>query len=65
MPQLYILIFAFVLIAGLVARRVFLVNRAEKKEFKEQVAAKVEENRKLEQIKGGVYIQVVCSIVHV
>ncbi len=52
MLELYLFIFAFVLIAGLVARRVYLVNRSEKKEFKEQVAAKVEENRKIEQDKG-------------
>lgn len=52
MLQLYLFIAAFVLIAGLVARRVFLANREEKREFKEQVAAKVEENRKLEQDTG-------------
>lgn len=50
MLQLYLFIFAFVAIAALLGRRAFLLHRSEKKEFKEQVAAKVEENRKLEQV---------------
>lgn len=49
MLELYLFIAAFALIAILLGRRAFLTNRTEKKEFEEQVAAKVEENRKLEQ----------------
>ena len=52
MLQLYIFVFALVAIIILVSRRVFLVNRKEDLEFKKQVAAKVEENRKLEQTEG-------------
>jgi len=49
MLQLYIFIFAFLVISVLLARRAFILNRKERREFEEQVAAKVEENRKLEQ----------------
>jgi len=52
MLQLYLFIFALLAIVALVSRRAFLFGRTEKKEFKEHVAAKVEENRKLEQIEG-------------
>lgn len=52
MLQLYIFIFTFALITIMLVRRAFLVSRSEKKEFKEQVAAKVEENRKLQQTEG-------------
>ncbi len=53
MLELYLFIFAFVIIAVMLARRAFILNRSEKKEFKEQVAAKVEENRKIEQNETG------------
>lgn len=49
MIQLYLFIFALVAIVALVYRRLFLAERTEKREFKEQVAARVEKNRKLEQ----------------
>jgi tetratricopeptide (TPR) repeat protein len=52
MPQLYLFVFALVASVILVSRRVFLLTRSEKQEFKKQVAAKVEENRKLEQTEG-------------
>ncbi|MBU0705990.1 tetratricopeptide repeat protein [Patescibacteria group bacterium] len=52
MLQLYIFIFAFVVIAVLLARRAFLLSRTEKRDFKEQVAARVEKNRKIEQAEG-------------
>lgn len=52
MPQLYLFIFALVAITVLLGRRAFILYRSEKKEFKEQVAAKVQENRKIEQVKG-------------
>ncbi len=52
MLQLYLFIFAFVVIAAMLSRRAFLLGRSEKREFKEQVSAKVEENRKIEQTEG-------------
>lgn len=53
MLQLYLFIIALVLIGIILARRAFLLHRTEKKEFEQQVAAKVEENRKIEQTEGG------------
>ncbi|MBN2306949.1 tetratricopeptide repeat protein [Candidatus Peregrinibacteria bacterium] len=49
MLQLYFFIFAFVAITVLLSRRAFILYRTEKKMFAEHVAAKVEENRKIEQ----------------
>ena len=49
MLEIYLFIFAFLVIVVMLARRAFLLRRTEKKEFEEQVAAKVEENRKVEQ----------------
>ncbi len=49
MIQLYLFIFALIASVALVSRRVFLAGRTEKREFKEQVAVRVEKNRKLEQ----------------
>lgn len=54
MVELYVFIFATLAIVVLVSRRIFLVNRIQKKEFKEQVAARVEENRKLESSENTV-----------
>lgn len=53
MLQLYLLVFVLLAIVVLLGRRVFLLRRSEKKEFEKQVAAKVEENRKLEQTEGS------------
>lgn len=52
MLQLYIFVFALVAIIVLLSRRVFLLSHNEKQEFRKQVAARVEENRKLEQTEG-------------
>lgn len=49
MLELYVFIFVVLVIAVVMGRRAFLLSRTEKREFQEQVAAKVEENRKLEQ----------------
>ena len=49
MLQLYLFISALVIVTVLLVRRAFILGRTEKREFEEQVAAKVEENRKLEQ----------------
>jgi len=53
MLQLYLLVFALLAIVILLTRRWFLVHRSEKQEFEKQVAARVEENRKLEQTEGS------------
>jgi tetratricopeptide (TPR) repeat protein len=52
MLELYLFIFALLAIVVLVARRAFLSGRTEKREFKEQIAVKVAENRKIAQTEG-------------
>lgn len=57
MLQLYLLVFALLAIVVLLSRRLFLVHRHEKKEFEKQVAARVEENRKLQQSEGSAFFK--------
>ena len=49
MIELYLFIFALVAIAVLILRRFFIVRKQDRTEFKQQVAEKVEENRREEQ----------------
>ena len=52
MLQLYIFILALLAIVIIVTRRNFVFRREEKKQFKEKVATKVEENRKIAQVEN-------------
>jgi Flp pilus assembly protein TadD len=52
MFELYIFLFALLAIIIIVFRRNFIFNRKEKKQFEEEVATKVEEYRKQEQVEN-------------
>ncbi|MBU0727057.1 tetratricopeptide repeat protein [Patescibacteria group bacterium] len=52
MPQLYIFTVALLAIIIIVSRRNIIFKRGEKKDFKEKIATKVEENRKIEQVES-------------
>ena len=49
MLELYLFIFSLLLIVAIVSHRVFVVKKDEKTAFKEEVSARVEENRKAER----------------
>jgi len=53
MLELYLFIFSAVIIVIIVAHRVFVVNRDTKSEFKKEVSARVEENRREAQKDDG------------
>lgn len=54
MFQIYLLIFAVIVIVLILSHRLFIVKRHEKAEFKKSVSAQVERNRKDEDMENGI-----------